>query len=137
MRCTKSPSFGGVLSSCTAWVGEITAPMLTTYRAGLVARLDTRGHGKARRLSPASVAFKLAALGALLKFCGLTGLMRLTNAVIAYTRASPRAAVAKPYEVLTPVEQARVVNVLTRLTTSRVRPSIETSTCRAQLVARA
>lgn len=41
-----------------AMIAEITTPMLTTYRAGLVARLDAReGH-----LSPASVALKLAAM---------------------------------------------------------------------------
>jgi len=40
-------------------IGEITPTMLTTYRAELVARLDTRGQ---HRLSLASVALKRAAL---------------------------------------------------------------------------
>ena len=87
-------------------LANITPPMLTQYRAGLVARLDARG---ARRLSPSSVALKLAALRAFLKFCRLTGLTRLTAEVIAYTLESPAAKVVKPYDVLTPAEQARVL----------------------------
>jgi site-specific recombinase XerD len=42
-----------------ALIGEITAPMLTMYRAGLVARLDARD---AKRLTPSTVARKLAAV---------------------------------------------------------------------------
>ncbi|HEY4690284.1 MAG TPA: tyrosine-type recombinase/integrase, partial [Anaerolineae bacterium] len=90
-------------------IDEITPPPLTEYRAGLVARLDARG---ARRLSPSSVALKLAALRAFLKFCRLTGLTRLTAEVIAYTLESPSAKVVKPYDVLTLAEQARVLAVL-------------------------
>jgi hypothetical protein len=48
-------------------------------------------------------------LRAFLKFCRLTSLTRLTTEVIAYTLQSPRATVVKPYDVLTPVEQARVL----------------------------
>lgn len=83
--------------------------MLITYRAGLVARLDARGQ---HRLSPSSVALKLAVLRAFLKFCRLTGLTRLTSELIAYTLASPSATVVKPYEVLTPNEQTRVFAAL-------------------------
>ena len=84
--------------------------MLTTYRGGLVARLDARD--AMRRLSPASVALKLAALRSFLKFCRLTGLTRLTTEVITYCLGSPSATVVKPYEVLTLVEQARVLATL-------------------------
>lgn len=80
-------------------VSEIAAPMLTTYRAGLVARLDARED----RLSPASVALKLAALRAFLKFCRLTSITRLTTEVIAYALQSPRATIVKTCDVLTPV----------------------------------
>ncbi len=64
------------------------------------------------RLSSASVALKLAALRAFLKFCRLTGLTRLTSELIAYSLASPSATVVKPYEVLTPNEQSRVFAAL-------------------------
>ena len=92
-----------------ALIGEITAPMLTEYRAGLVARLDARG---AKRLTPSTVARKLAAVRSFLRFCRLTGLTRLTSEVIAFALKSPTATVIKPYEVLTQAEQARVLKVL-------------------------
>ncbi len=92
-----------------ALIGEITAPMLTEYRAGLVARLDVRG---VRRLTPSTVARKLAAVRSFLRFCRLTGLTRLTSEVIAFALKSPKATVIKPYDVLTQAEQARVLIVL-------------------------
>ncbi len=54
-----------------ALIGEIMAPMLVTYRAALVARLDARG---AKRLTPSTVARKLAAVRSFFRFCRLTGL---------------------------------------------------------------
>lgn len=65
-----------------------------------------------RRLSPATVALKQAALRVFLKFCWRTGLTRLTIEVIAYTLKSPRATVVNPYSVLTPTEQACMLKVL-------------------------
>jgi integrase/recombinase XerD len=99
---------------------DLTPPMLADYRAGLVARLDATRPQRTlramregeRRLSPASVALKLAALRGFLKFCRLTGLTPITAEVIAYTLESPSAKVVKPYDVLTPDEAARVLAVL-------------------------
>ena len=88
---------------------EITAPMLAAHRAALVARLDAKGE---RRLAPSSVSLKLAALRGYLKFCRLTGILQLTAEVIAYTLESPSAKVLKPYEILTPAEQRRVLDSL-------------------------
>ncbi len=88
---------------------EITAPMLAAHRAALVARLDAKGE---RRLAPSSVSLKLAALRSYLKFCRLTGILQLTAEVIAYTLESPSAKVLKPYEILTPTEQRRVLDSL-------------------------
>jgi site-specific recombinase XerD len=85
---------------------ELTPPMLTEWRAGLVARLNRN------ELSPASVALKLAALRAFLKFCRMTGLLNISAEVIGYTLESPSAKVLKPYEVLNPAEAARVIAIL-------------------------
>jgi len=93
-----------------ATIDEITPAMLTTHRAGLVARVDARDAKS--RLSPASVSLKLAALRSFLKFRRLTGLTRLTIEVITYCLESPSATVVKPYEVLTLAEQARVLATL-------------------------
>jgi hypothetical protein len=63
-------------------------------------------------------------LRSFLKFCRLTGLMRLTTEVITYCLESPSATVVKPYEVLTLSEQARVLAELakTRLANRYVSP---------------
>jgi hypothetical protein len=71
----------GKISEAMQWlktvlIGEITAPpMQTAYHAELVARLDARG---AKRLTPSTVARKLAAARSFLRFCRLTSLTRLT-----------------------------------------------------------
>jgi integrase/recombinase XerD len=110
-----------------ALIGEITAlKMLTTYRAGLVARLDARG---AKRLTPSTVARKLAAVRSFFRFCRLTGLTRLTSEVIAFVLKSPTATVIKPYEVLTQAEQARVLNVLEDRPRDRVLVALALGAC--------
>jgi len=89
---------------------DLSPPGLAEYRAGLIARLDAKGE---RRLSPASVALKLAALRSFLKFCQLTGQTPISTKVINYVLKSPSTKVVKPYEVLTTAEARRVLAVLT------------------------
>jgi hypothetical protein len=83
--------------------------MLSTYRAALVARMDARG---TKRLTPSTVARKLAAVRSLLRFCRSTGLMRLMPEIIASVLKSPTATVIRLYEMLTQAEQARVLDML-------------------------
>jgi integrase/recombinase XerD len=92
------------------WLNEATPPMLTEYRARLVARLDSND---ADHLSPATVSLRLAALRGFLKFARITGLAPLSQEVITFTLESPSAKVVKPYDVLSASEAAKVITTLT------------------------
>ncbi len=87
-------------------VQELTVPVLASYRASLVARLDQRG---SERLSPASVSLKLAALRSFLNFCRLTGHLALAKDVVAFTLKLPHVEVQKPYQVLSAEERTRML----------------------------
>ncbi len=87
-------------------IQELTVPVLASYRARLVARLDQRG---LKRLSPASVSLKLAALRSFLNFCRLTGHLDLAKDVVAFTLKLPHIEVQKPYQVLSEEERTRML----------------------------
>ena len=84
----------------------LDAIALAEYRQRWVARLDAKAD---QRLSPASVARRLAALRSFLHFARLTGQVRLANDVINLTLKSPKATVIKPYQILTREEASRLV----------------------------
>ena len=90
------------------YVADITAPDLAQYRGGLVARMDVDSPD---RLSPATVSLKLTGLRQFLRFCLVTGIIRLSKDAITFVLKSPRATVEKPYQVLGEDERRRLLDV--------------------------
>ncbi len=90
------------------YVADITAPDLAQYRGGLVARMDVDSPD---RLIPATVNLKLAGLRQFLRFCLVTGIIRLSEDAITFVLKSPKATVEKPYQVLSEDERRRLLDV--------------------------
>ena len=94
---------------------SLTTDALTQYRESLIGRLDSpvKQNGTVLgKLSTATVAWRLLALGNFLRFARLTGHLDISQEVISVALKAPRVSVIRPYQILTRQEQDRLIGCI-------------------------